>query len=287
MKIYNSCENFKYKDSCIALGNFDGVHRGHRKIFEAASDGEWGVLLFDRNTKGRPLLTTMQEKLSIIEGLGADYTFITKFDDSFRKQTPRQFVEFLSWIGVKNVAVGYDYRFGYMARGDAELLTNLASEKGISVKIVSAVTENGIPIKSTNIRALIKAGKIAEANRLLGYNYTVCGIVERGLANGRKLGFPTANVGYEGNKLLPGDGVYCGRTKNGLCVINVGKNPTFHAERRTVEAHILDFDRDVYGERIALEFIEKIRDDITFDNINDLKNQIANDINFVRERKVK
>lgn len=287
MKIYNSCEKFEYRGSCIALGDFDGVHRGHRKIFEAASDGEWGVLLFDRNTKGKPLLTTMREKLSIIEGLGADYAFITEFDESFRKQTPRQFTEFLARLGAGSIAVGYDYRFGYKALGDTGLLTKLAAEKGMAVKIVDAVTENGVPIKSTDIRELVRTGEIAAANRLLGYNYTVCGTVEKGLANGRKLGFPTANVGYEENKLLPGDGVYFGRTENGLCVINVGKNPTFNAEKRTVEAHILDFDRDIYGEHIALEFIEKIRDDITFDNINDLKNQITNDVKKVKERRVK
>lgn len=271
-----------FLDTAICLGGFDGIHKGHKELFNVAkSHGKWGVLLFDRNIKGNENLTTQREKIKLIEEYGADYVVIAEFSEKFSKRTPEEFVFFLENIlKVSHIVCGYDYRFGYMATGDAKTLKKLC--KKTDVKILEPVMNNAKAIKSTNIRSLIKTGDILGANELLGYNYTVSGIIEKGLGNGRKMGFPTANISYPDEKLLPQDGVYHGRMYGMSAVINVGKNPTFDARKRTVEVHILDFSKDIYGEFAEVEFLEKIRDDIKFDSIENLIMQINKDIDYVK-----
>lgn len=270
----------------LCLGYFDGVHLAHRAIFEKAREyGKWGVLLPDRNMKGMPLLTTRCEKIKLIAELGADYVLITEFSEDFMSRTPDEFADFLKdTLKVSRVVAGYDYRFGKNADGDAKMLKALAKTRGFLAEIVDAKCIKGEPIKSTKIREYISRGDVFFANELLGYSYFVSGRVEKGLGNGRKLGFPTANIAYDGEKLLPADGVYYGQVFGKNAVINVGKNPTFNGERRTVEAHILDFDADLYGEVIEVSFLKKIRDDIKFENQEALIAQINKDIEFVKGR---
>lgn len=271
-----------FLDTAICLGGFDGIHKGHKELFDTAkSYGKWGVLLFDRNIKGNENLTTQREKMKLIKEYGADFVVIAEFSEKFSKRTPEEFVFFLENIlKVSHIVCGYDYRFGYKATGDAKTLEKLS--KKADVTILEPVMQNAEPIKSTNIRSLIKSGDIISANELLGYNYTVSGIVEKGLGNGRKMGFPTANISYPDEKLLPQDGVYYGRMFGMSAVINVGKNPTFEAKKRTVEVHIPDFSKDIYGEFAEVEFLEKIRDDIKFDSIEKLIMQINKDIDYVK-----
>lgn len=286
----NECEALNkdtdvIKNSAICLGGFDGIHLGHKKLFDTAKGyGVWGVLLFDRSIKGNENLTTQTEKIKKIEKLGADYVIIAEFSHKFSTKTPDEFVSFLEDVlCVKYVVCGYDYRFGYMAKGDCEALKTLC--KKVDITVLNPVTKKSMPIKSTTIRNLLKLGDVASANALLGYNYSLLGNVEKGLGNGKKIGFPTANISFEKEKLLPKDGVYYGRVLGKDAVINVGKNPTFDAKKRTVEVHIIDFSEDIYGINIEAEFIERIRDDIRFDNINDLIFRINKDIEYVKERK--
>ena len=154
-----------------------------------------------------------------------------------------------------------------------------------SAEIAEAECKDGKPVKSTKIREYIKNGDMIEANKLLGYNYIVSGRVEKGLGNGRKIGFPTANIEYDPEKLLPQDGVYHGQVLGKDAVINIGKNPTFDAKRRTIEAHIIDFDGDLYGEMIEVSFLKKTRDDIKFASEEELKKQIEEDVRNVKEDK--
>lgn len=271
-------------DTAICLGGFDGIHRGHRALFDVAkSYGKWGVLLFDRNIKGNENLTVQSEKIKLIDEYGADYVVIAEFSEKFSKRTPVEFVQVLENIlKVSHIVCGYDYRFGYMAEGDAVTLKELC--KKAEVTVLEPVLESGKPIKSTDIRSLIKNGDIIGANKLLGYNYQVSGMVEKGFGNGRKMGFPTANIAYGEEKLLPQDGVYYGKMFGMPAVINVGKNPTFNAEKRTVEVHIPDFSKGIYEEFVTVEFVEKIRDDIKFDSIENLIMQINKDIDYVKGR---
>lgn len=200
-----------FLDTAICLGGFDGIHKGHKALFDIAKAyGKWGVLLFDRNIKGNENLTTQGEKIRLIEEYGADYVVIAEFSERFAKRSPEEFVRFLeNTLKVSHIVCGYDYRFGYMAKGDAMLLKKLC--KNAEVKSVDPVKNGEIPIKSTNIRTLIKNGEIKRANELSGHSYIVSGIVEKGFGNGKKMGFPTANIAYPEEKLLPADGVYRGK----------------------------------------------------------------------------
>ncbi len=274
-----------FSDSAICLGNFDGVHLGHRALFDAAKKYEkWGVLLFDRNTKGSTLLTTQPEKIRILSGLGADYVVIAEFSKEFSHKSPVQFVEFLKdKLRVNTVIAGYDYRFGYKASGSKDELTRLCENFEIDAEIVESVKIDGEAVKSTKIRELINSGDIRCANRLLGYNYTVSGVVGKGFKNGTKMGFPTANIEYSPEKLLPPDGVYKGKISGYDAVINIGKNPTFDAEERTVEAHLIDYSGDLYEKEIVAEFIFRIRDDKRFESVEELITQIEDDIKYVKK----
>lgn len=283
-------ENGKIGDfsgTTLCLGYFDGVHIAHRTLFEKAkARGKWGVLLFDRNVKGTPLLTTQYEKVRLIDECGADFVIIAEFSEKFKNRTPFEFAEFLkNTLKVSGVVAGYDYRFGKMASGDAKILKKLSCDLNFSAEIAEAECKDGKPIKSTKIREYIKNGDMIEANKLLGYNYIVSGRVEKGLGNGRKIGFPTANIEYDPEKLLPQDGVYHGQVLGKDAVINIGKNPTFDAKRRTIEAHLIDFDGDLYGEMIEVSFLKKTRNDIKFASEEELKKQIEDDVRNVKEDK--
>ncbi|MBO5059745.1 MAG: riboflavin biosynthesis protein RibF [Clostridia bacterium] len=274
-----------FSETTICLGYFDGVHLAHRALFERAKKhGRWGVLLFDRNTKDVPLLTTQYEKIKILSELGADYAIIAEFSEKFMQRTPEEFADFLKdTLKVSRVVAGYDYRFGCKASGDSDMLSRLCQDRGILVEIAEPECDGGEPIKSTKIRKYIESGNIPSANHLLGYAYTVSGVVEKGFGNGRKMGFPTANVAYNFEKLLPPDGVYRGSVLGKSAVINIGKNPTFDAKERTLEVHLVDFDGDLYDEQIDVQLYEKLRDDIKFETVDELIKQIEQDIEKVRK----
>ena len=273
-------------DSVLCLGDFDGIHRGHRSVFEEAKKlGSWGVLLFDRNSKGKMVLTTLSEKLDILKELGADFAAVTAFDSDFSHQSPEEFVTFIKTeFNPRAVASGKDYRFGYKAAGDAELLRILCGKCGIQTIIADLAQDNGEPIKSTRIRELIIRGDLPRAAELLGMNYFVSGSVMPGFQNGRRLGFPTANIETADDKILPPDGVYYGKISGRKSVINIGKNPTFGAGKRTVEAYITDFHDNIYGKCLKAELIEKIRGEIKFESMQALAEQIKNDVKWVMER---
>ncbi len=270
--------------TAICLGDFDGAHLGHRQVFfEAAKTGDWGALLFTHNSKGEKEILTLSEKLQILKNLGARYAIAADFKKELKEKSPEEFVELLKSLKVKTVAAGYDYRFGKGAAGNAELLKKLCEKNGMNVVTVAAKEIDGEPVKSTKIRRLIKDGNIKEANILLGSPYIVSGKVCKGLGNGRLLGFPTANLEFSEDKLLPKDSVYKGRVKKNAAVINVGKNPTFSASKRTVEVHIIGEERDLYGKTVTVEFLDRIRDEIKFDDKNELISQIKRDIETAKE----
>lgn len=286
MKIYKFAENVNMSNSVLCLGDFDGMHRGHRAVFAAAkSEGNWGVLLFDRNSKGKPVITSLEEKLDILRGIGADFAAVTAFDETFSHMTPEMFAEFIkNEFDVKAVAAGSDYRFGYKACGDVKLLKKLCGAVGIKTIIADLASDTCGPIKSTRIRELIAMGDMRTAAELLGMNFFVSGKVEHGLKNGRNIGFPTANIEVPQEKILPTDGVYAGVVCGKKAVVNIGKNPTFDATMRTVEAHIIDFDGDLYGRNLKVELIDKIRGEIKFKTIEELSMQIQKDVKTIKER---
>ena len=283
-----------YEGTVVALGNFDGLHVAHMTIIRngiqyAKEHGlKSGVLLFDENTKGVTqgkieLITPNEAKLELLEREKPDFVFMEKFDKEFMKKTPEEFVLYLvTNLHVRAVCVGYDYSFGFKAQGDVEMLKKFGEKYGFKVFVTDVIKIDGRVVASTYIRQVIKSGEMEEAERFLGRRYCIEGNVVKGLQNGRKMGIPTANVDYDINMALPKAGVYAGITyvsgKRLKSVINVGKNPTFGAEKLTVESHILDFDEDIYGEYIRVSFAKRLRGDIKFNSMEELKNQIQNDI---------
>ena len=241
------------ENTALCLGNFDGVHLGHRRLFDAAKKhGKWGVLVFDGGFKSEKLLTGLSEKLEIIETLGADYVITAKPTQDFLGISGESFYcKLRDEIGASMLVVGYDYRFGKGAFHSCKDLALWCKRDGIKTHIEEEYVIDSLPVKSSRIRELVAKGDMPLANKLLGYNYSVSGIVEKGFGNGRKMGFPTANVSYPEEKLLPLDGVYKGkiyvRNIEKTAVINVGKNPTFDAKKGQLRYIYLTFLRIYMG----------------------------------------
>ena len=288
MKIYYSNEKIEYPFPAIALGNFDGIHLGHLEVIEnARKSGEsFGVLLFKTHSQsGISVITSLDEKLRILSSIGVDFAYVVDFDDSFRNMSCCEFCKYLNSIGVTAVSVGYDYRCGKGASADAQELKCELAKCGIETVITAPVYVNNTAVKSSSIRELIKAGDVEGANNLMTRPVRISGTVVKGLQNGRKLGFPTANIEICDEQLLPKDGVYCCvcryLDKASAAVLNIGKNPTFEAKNRTVEVHIPDFDGALYGEKIEVDIYKRIRGEIKFESMDELSKQIMLDREYV------
>ncbi len=298
MQILEGC-----REGCaIALGNFDGLHSAHIEIinacksYAAEKNIKCGVLLFDRHTSeffGEKvgLLTTMSEKLAILEGAGVDFVYVMHFDMDTASLLPEEFLRgILAEFNAEAFFAGYDYTFGKGAAGTAQTLAELGKKLGFEAVITPRIDQDGKRVSSSLIRSLLSEGDIEGAARFLGRAYSVEGEVIRGFGNGKKALFPTANIGVEEIKFLPPDGVYAGaatvKGKRYRTAVNIGKNPTLDAKVRTVEAFILDFDGELYGEHIKVEFIKKLRSEKKFESLAGLKEQIARDISAARETEI-
>jgi riboflavin kinase/FMN adenylyltransferase len=285
----------------LALGNFDGLHRGHIKIIErvrrvAAERGSTSlVLTFDphpprivRPDKAPPLLMTLQQKLEALEKAGIQGVAIVRFTHEVSQWEPETFVRtvLVDWLRISEVWVGADFLFGRNRSGNFSLLRALGQHYGFRVEKIDSVRYKDFVVSSTRIRRLVAEGRVDEAGALLGHHVYIDGIVVEGAKRGRELGVPTANLRTE-NELLPPDGVYATTaTVDGVVhpgVTNIGLRPTFESSpARVVEAHILGFDRDLYGERVRLGFVQRLRDERRFPDVDALKAQIDADIRRAR-----
>lgn len=302
MKIIRGSQSLKdkIKNPVLALGNFDGVHIGHREIFRQVVerainvDGTSVVFTFEPHplriiAPGRTplLLTTFRKKMELIAGSGIDITVCADFTKRFADQHPRDFARetLVGKIGVKEVFVGYDYKFGRGREGTIDYLKKMGEEFRFKVTVINAITVDGQVVSSTLVRDTIEDGDMEKANRLLGRWYSIEGKVVDGFKKGVMIGFPTANIDTSYD-LLPHTGVYAARTivdgeiYNGIA--NVGFNPTFHRDRLSVEIHIFDFSRDIYGSEIEIIFIKRLREEIEFGSAEKLKAQIKKDIEVTR-----
>lgn len=288
----------------LTIGNFDGLHVGHRAIMKTvlarARDlgGEAVVCTFDPHPRkllhpdrAPRLLTTLDQKLELLEELGIDVVIVEPFDREFAEIEPETFVrEYIHQrIRPMEVYVGYDFRFGRDREGSMRQLIETGPRLGFSVTIIPEVTIDGRDVNSTRIRELLSQGEVSEAQRLLGRPFRARGIVVEGLRRGRSLGFPTANLAPQ-NEVLPEAGVYAGWTRfvddgdpaRGTeipAVTNVGRRPTFEdSEGFVAEAHLIDFEGDLYGRRIDLSFERRLREERKFSGPEALKQQIARDL---------
>lgn len=307
MKIIQDIETIKepFPSAVITIGNFDGVHIGHQTLFQnvvqmaRAMNGTAVAMTFEPHpirvitSNGHPLLITLYEqKTELIGKTGIDVLICIPFTVDFAALSARTFVKtiLVERIGMKAIVVGQDYTFGHRREGNVDLLKRYADELGFEVIvadwIASAITENG-RISSTAIRELVQSGEVEKAARMLGRSYQIRGTVTRGRnRGGRLLGIPTANINLQ-DELCPKAGVYAvivqydGNHYPG--VANIGYSPTFDDQLFTVEAHILDFKKDIYGQKIRVNFVKRLRDEVKFSGIPDLVTQIEQDIANARE----
>jgi riboflavin kinase/FMN adenylyltransferase len=291
----------RWTQPVLALGNFDGVHRGHRKILDRVrrAANERGatavVMTFDphpprvvRPDKAPPLLMTTAQKLEAIEAAGLQGAAIVRFTLELSRWEPEAFVRaaLVDWLRVAEVWVGANFLFGHDRAGNFSLLRTLGGRLGFKAEKIDPVRYKDFVVSSTRIRRLIGEGRVDEAGALLGHQYYIDGLVTQGDRRGRTIGFPTANLCTE-NELLPPHGVYATTTTiDGVVrpsVTNVGVRPTVDASGRTsVETHVFNVQQDLYGQSIRVGFVQRIRDERTFESLEALRAQIGADCDRAR-----
>ncbi len=305
MRIFRNLDALpSFKNSVITIGTFDGVHVGHQKILTRikqlaeACGGESIIITFHPHPRlvinpqdnTLRLLNTIDEKTALLEKFGMQNVVIVPFSRDFSEQSADDYIrKFLvsnfspSWI-----VIGYDHKFGKNRTGDYHLLEKLKSELGYSLEEITKETLEDIDISSTKIRQALSEGQIKLANELLGYRYSLQGTVIRGFQRGRELGYPTANLQIiDEHKLIPSIGIYAVKViVDGIAhqgMISIGYNPTFNGSTKTIEVNILDFDRDLYGTTLTVEFVEYLRGELKFDSVQALIEAIKKDEAKTRE----
>lgn len=301
-------------DGCaVTIGAYDGVHLGHRAVIATVRErgAERGlpttVVTFDRHPAMvvRPetaprLLTDLEQKLELLEDTGVERVVVIHFDEQRASEEAADFVDevLVGQLGTRLVVVGDDFHFGRGRRGNVALLREMGEREGFEVAGLDLVGADGLPaaadtdrVSSTAIRHLLTAGSLDQANAWLGRPHEVRGVVKPGDKRGRALGFPTANVSVPGDILLPADGIYAGwyERPNGdrvAAAISLGRRPTVYDAQpyRLLEAHLLDWAGDLYGEAACVRFVERLRDELKFDSVDALLEQIARDCDDARRR---
>jgi riboflavin kinase / FMN adenylyltransferase len=304
MRVWQGLESLKtpIEAASVAVGTFDGVHLGHQALMRAAcedahSHGRQAVVFtFDRHPaeviapdKVPGYLSLPDQRIDLIRELGVDDLVIACFDARFREISPEGFLHFVlvGCIGAQAVFVGEDFRFGRNQEGDIDLLREAQGRLRYTLHVLPPVMVGGEKVSSTAIRSYLREGHIGKAKAMLGRPYTLRGVVVEGEKLGRKLGYPTANIEMVREQVVPADGIYAvwvdwkGMRYNGAC--SIGMRPTVGGTRRTIETYILDFSGDLYGRTIDLTFVEWLRDELKFDSLSALVEQIGRDVELARD----
>ena len=290
------------RKACLAIGMFDGVHLGHQQVLRQAiedshrNEARSVAVTFDRHpasviAPGRTpaLLQTLAQRLRAIESLGIDATLLIKFDEAFSRKPGAEFVRELAdgFGAIHSICVGANFAFGHKRDGNVELLRTLGQTLGFHVHGLQVVSLDGQAVSSTRIRAAVKDGHLDAAGQMLGRTFAIEGTVIEGERQGRKLGFPTANLDTDG-LILPPNGVYAAHARldqaTHRAVLNIGLRPTLASPEPTLqlEAHLLDFNGELYGQAMEIELVERLRDEQRFDSTDELAAQISRDIERAR-----
>lgn len=300
MIVYRNIDEIKRSEkTIITIGTFDGVHRAHKeilnKVIELAREKKSRSLIitFDphpqevlkNKSPDIKLLSSPDEKLKLFEQEGIDCVWLIKFTEEFSKTNAKDFYEKMIYakIGISDLVIGYDHVFGRNREGDFNTLVELGKELNFKIHRVEEIDIDGVKVSSTKIRHFLMEGEIESANRLLGYEYSFEGIVTQGDKVGRTLGFPTANLEpVKENKVIPGDGVYVSRAEHNGKVYNgmlyIGYRPTLtEGMKRAIEINLFDFDLDIYGEKLKITIIKRLRSEMMFGTKEDLVKQISLD----------
>jgi len=297
MKIYNSLEEIKdIEPTVVALGNFDGIHKGHQEIIsrtvrEAESAGlKSGVFTFSNHTSSvleniPPVKNILypDQKISILEDMGVDYMFNIPFTEEILTMSPERFIDeiLVEKFNIREAYCGFNYTFGYKASGTPEVLMHEGLKRGLGIHVQEPYMIDGIVVSSTYIRQLIEEGRMEECTKFMGRRYAIDGEIVVGNKLGRTIGFPTCNTVVDETMITPPNGVYITTcTIDGVrrpSVTNVGVKPTIGKYEKNIETHIFDFNEDVYGKQIRVDFIKHTRPEMKFNGIDELKKQIQSD----------
>jgi riboflavin kinase/FMN adenylyltransferase len=303
LKIFHSINDFhigsgeNIKKTILTLGTFDGVHFGHKKILEKLTQStendkyESLVLTFFPHPRmvlqegsDIKLLNTLEEKIALLDKIGIQNLVIHPFDESFSRLTAEEFVKniLVDQFHIHKIIIGHDHRFGRNRTANIKDLKEFGKQYNFEVEEISAQEINEVSVSSTKIRQALDDGNVALANKYLGYDYSLTGIVTKGKQLGRTIGFPTANLKLEENfKLIPKNGVYIVKsTINSRIVLgmmNIGFNPTVEGDKQTIEINFFDFDKDLYDQKITVSILERIRSEQKFDSIALLSAQLQKD----------
>jgi riboflavin kinase/FMN adenylyltransferase len=322
MQILTDLSQVKPQPSCLTIGYFDGVHRGHRYLIGQASASARqrelrSVLLTFHPHPSVVLrgmepsyLTTREEKLNLLSGMNLDLIVVQRFTPGLAKTRASQFVDrLITQVGMVELWVGPDFALGYRREGDIPFLRTMGDDRGYTVNVVSRLELDGAPISSSRIRRALREGDVTLAARCLGRPYCIRGSVTIGAQRGRTLGFPTANMEVPAERVVPANGVYAAWARLGAAqemnsdprlsadsaqigefpgkrhraVINIGTRPTFDGGPHTIEAHLLDFNHNIYGQRLALEFVTRLRSEQRFNGVEALTAQIRRDVARARQ----
>lgn len=280
----------------VAIGSFDGVHAGHQYLINRLHAGaaelaaQTLVVTFEPHPrcvleplKCPPALTTLEEKLQLLESLEVDHAVALSFTPQLARQTAQEFMnQAQRSMSISRLVCGPDFAFGHQRMGTPEWLR----EQGFEVEIVSPLELDGTELHSSEIRRLLEAGDLPRANRLLGRPFKISGTVEHGAEIGRGLGFPTANLAVQLNKLIPAQGIYAVRVKSRFGdhagALNIGHRPTFGGGRLTIEVYLLDFEGDLYGTQLQVLFVQRLRDEARYETAEELASAIARDVEETR-----
>nr|WP_294570686.1 bifunctional riboflavin kinase/FAD synthetase [uncultured Romboutsia sp.] len=287
------------KESVVTIGNFDGIHKGHQVLIEKATEyakknnvistvftfNNHPVNYFKPNSIKN--IITNNDKIKILKTMGVDYIINIPFDEYMTKISGYDFVKdiLIDKLGAKKIIVGHDFTFARNKEGNIDLLKELSKKNGFLLEIVNPVKIDDIRISSSYIRKLILDGKVEDARKYLGRNYKLSGEVIHSKKLGRTIGFPTANISIDENIIIPKVGIYATKVYvNGTIyygATNVGYNPTVNGNKLSIETNILEFNDDIYGKIITIEFLERIRDEKKFNGIEELKEQLQKDTKYI------
>lgn len=305
MKVIREIVNYKKQDKplFVALGNFDGLHKGHQKLIKSlvnksrAANGNALAFIFDPHPgmilnpgSAASLINSPEIKARLLECLGVDILIYTSFSLEISKCTPEQFVReiIINKLSAAEVFVGFNYSFGFKGAGTPDLLKEMGDKYGFKVNIIPPVEFKHTIVSSTIIRKMLDSGNITEASAFLGYYPLLEGVIIEEEHRGTAIGFPTANLLVDDLIQKPGLGVYAAYVsiegQNYQGVVNIGTKPTFHDTYPvSIEVHIIDFNQNIYGKKLKVHFVDKIRDEVKFSGVEELVKQIANDKDRARE----
>lgn len=297
MRVFNSLDEINnIKETVVALGNFDGVHKGHQELIRRTVKSakmaglKSAVFTFTNHPKnvlaGRPVIKNilyLEDKTQIIKSLGVDYLFSIEFDELIQHMSTEEFIQkiLVKSFNMREAYCGFNYHFGFKAEGSPETLMKTGIRDGFGIHVLEPFKIDGNLVSSSFIRNLIAEGKVDECMKYMGRHYTIAGEVVVGNRIGRTIGFPTSNILIDNAMVTPAHGVYVTYCNyNGTRfkgVTNVGIKPTIGDNKKNIETHIFNFSKDLYGKEIRVEFLNKIRPEMKFENVNELALQIKND----------